>query len=59
MVIMATIHHPYQCIATIHPTTESTFILAACGPKLSSLNVASGTVVSEWGGESAVSSLLP
>lgn len=44
--------HPFQCIATVESTPALTdghgYLLAACGPKLLSICLSTGVIVSEW-----------
>ncbi|TKA74480.1 hypothetical protein B0A49_06736 [Cryomyces minteri] len=42
--------HPYQCICVCHPVggDGSGMLLAASGPKISSVNLQNGSIVSSW-----------
>jgi tRNA (guanine-N(7)-)-methyltransferase subunit TRM82 len=56
---MADIKHPYQCIETVEiPASEGlaaqAYALAACGPKLVSLDTNRGEIVSQWTADSSL-----
>ena len=44
--------HPFQCITTVKPSSERTdsggYLIAACGPKLISVCLTMGAILSEW-----------
>lgn len=41
-------HHPYQRLTVCVPGTGAQFLLAASGHKLFSVNLADGSVVTQW-----------
>ena len=56
---MADINHPFQCIETVEKSASGgldgqTYVLAACGPKLVSLNVGRREIVSQWTADSSL-----